>query len=95
MKSSVAWTTLNQVRIGLACKNAQKYFLHVLILCAGPLRDKQDPLGEVMEVLTRGHSTISVVNFGLSIFQGLRCPLHDMVFENTFVQLVEKVGCEA
>ena len=74
----------DQARIGLACENAQKHFLHVLILHASPLRDKQDPLVELAEILTRGHSMMSVV-----------CPLHNMVFENTFVQLVEKVGCEA
>ena len=85
----------DQARIGLACENAQKHFLHVLILYASPLRDKQDPLVELAEILTRGHSMMSVVNFGLLIFQGLHCPLHNMVFENMFVQLVEKVGCEA
>ena len=63
----------DQARIDLACKNPQKCFLHVLILHTSPLRDKQDPLAEVAEILTRGHSTILVVNFGLP---------SNMVFEN-------------
>ena len=55
----------DQARIGLACKNAQKYFLHVLILCAGPLRDKRDPLGEV--TVGTDCELSSAIIFGLTL----------------------------
>ena len=73
-------------------ENANKDLLHLTILIASPLGYGQDALPEVLKcVIWRKVYEVSVNFFSL----WLCCPLHKVVFEDPFMELVKEVGCNA
>ena len=77
-------------RLNSSNEKASKNSLHLLMLMAGPLQNKQNTVFEVLEAWVSWHTVKSCVNLLLS--WNLNTPVDKMIFEDTFVKLMENVG---